>query len=138
MRLIKIILLILFFVCSIVFFVQNTATLSQPMPLRFDPLPSFVDDAITASPFAWQSPGVPLYLVVLITFACGVFFSSLFFFLERLRSFFALTGKKRRIHSLERELAGLKADLAKAEQRLKDAQAQSESASAEALPSSGD
>jgi hypothetical protein len=101
------------------------------MPLRFDPLPSFMDDAVTASPFAWQSDGVPLYLVVLISFACGVFFSSLFFFLERVRNSIALIGKKRQIRSLERERDRLKADLTRAEERLKAAETRAEAPSAE-------
>ena len=131
MRLIKILLLILFFVCSIVFFIQNTATLTQPLPLRFDPLPSFSEETVTASTLAWSSDGVPLYLVVLITFACGVFFSSLFFVLERVRNSFALIGKKRRIRSLERERDRLKADLVRAEERLKAAEARMETLPAE-------
>ncbi|MDR2076942.1 MAG: lipopolysaccharide assembly protein LapA domain-containing protein [Desulfovibrio sp.] len=131
MRLIKIILLILFFICSIVFFIQNTATLTQPLPLRFDPLPSFTEEVVTPSPLAWSSDGVPLYLVVLITFACGVFFSSFFFVLERVRNSLALIGKKRQIRSLERERDRLKADLVRAEERLKTAEAKAESPAAE-------
>jgi hypothetical protein len=130
MRLIKIILLILFFVGSIVFFTQNMETLSQPLPLRFDPLPSFAQDVVTASSLAWQSDGVPLYLVLLFTFACGVFFSSFFFFLERVRNSFTLIAKKRQIRSLERERDRLRADLGRADERLKRAEAQAEAASA--------
>jgi uncharacterized integral membrane protein len=123
MRLIKIILLILFFVCSIVFFIQNMETLSRPMSLRFDPLPSFTADAVTPSALVWQSDGVPLYLVILISFACGGILASLFFLLERVRNSFALIGKKRQVRSLEKERDRLKIDLSKAEERLKAAEA---------------
>ena len=130
MRLIKIILLILFFVGSIVFFTQNLGALSQPLPLRFYPLPSFAQDTITASSLAWQSDGVPLYLVLLISFACGVLLSSLFFLLERVRNSFALIAKKRLIRSLERERDRLKADLGRADERLKRAETRAEAAPA--------
>ena len=134
MRLIKILLLIAFFVCSIVFFIQNMATLSKPLALRFDPLPTFtkVEASSGYSPvatltevplteempkpglLAWQSDGVPLYIVVLATFLIGVLFSCVYFLLERIRHSYIILGKKRKIRALEKEVGRLNAELIKA------------------------
>ncbi len=115
MRLFKFFLLLLFFICSIVFFVQNMEILAKPLALQFDPMPTFInpDAAATGSFLAWKSTAVPLYLVIVLTFVVGVLFSCAYFLLERMRYAYLLVGKKRNIRILEKEMAKLKAELEK-------------------------
>ncbi|MDR2160858.1 MAG: LapA family protein [Desulfovibrio sp.] len=117
MRLFKVILLILLFVCSTIFFIQNMETLSRPMSLHFDPLPSFAQDALKPSHLAWQGEGVPLYLVILVSFACGTLFAAFFFLLEHIRHAWFRGAKKRQHRALARERDRLAGDLAKAGER---------------------
>lgn len=155
MRLLKIFLMILFFVGSIIFFVQNMATLSQPLALRFDPMPTFtkVADAPhaeiaalgqpattaatpTESFLAWRSDGVPLYIVVLATFVVGVLFSCVFFLIDRIRHTYIIVGKKRRVRALEKEVRRLQADLAKSQDKARDSAEALEKANMKELPAS--
>ncbi len=75
MKFVKAIILILFFFISMIFFVQNTETLTQEIIIKIDI-------------FQWwniSSPPSPIYLLILLSFALGAILTTLFFLTERIR-----------------------------------------------------
>ncbi len=74
MKFIKSLALIVFFFLSMIFFVQNTETLTSQIVIKLQV-------------FKWDlvSPATPLYLLVLLAFALGSSLTVLFFLAERVR-----------------------------------------------------
>ncbi|HMB31735.1 MAG TPA: LapA family protein [Desulfohalobiaceae bacterium] len=97
MRYIKVLVVVfLFFVC-IVFFVQNTGSLSETFSLRFHLLG--ID---------WESSPTPIYTFVLVAFLVGVIVSMFYFLLEKLRQGKELKRARAYISDLEEELNSLR------------------------------
>lgn len=74
MKFIKSLALILFFFLSMIFFVQNTETLTSQIVIKLQV-------------FKWDfvSPATPLYMLVLLAFVLGSSLTILFFLAERVR-----------------------------------------------------
>jgi putative membrane protein len=97
MRYVKVLLLVLVFVVSMVFFVQNTETLGQKLVLTLD-LPGL----------SLTSVGLPVYLITLLAFLLGALFSLAYFLLEMLRLSGQLRACRGRIAAIEEEVNSLR------------------------------
>ena len=98
MRFIKFVLLVLFFLFSMVFFVQNQAQLSNALELKFQ-----------LFNVSWQSQPLPFYLIVLIFFVLGALFSTVFFVIDRIRIGSSCREAQYKAQNLQAELDALKA-----------------------------
>ncbi len=74
MRVVKVLLLILFFFVCMLFFVQNTQMLSTPLELKLE-----------VFSWRWASTPTPFYVVLLLSFVIGGIFATLYFVGERMR-----------------------------------------------------
>ena len=127
MRYIKVFLFVLLFFLIMMLFVQNQASFSDPVTLKFDPL---------FAP-AMQSMPLPRYALLLISFALGAFVVLAMLLWDRLTLSSSLAAARRRGNSLQKQLdkanaqiekltadkAKAEADLAAAQEALKAAQA---------------
>jgi putative membrane protein len=97
MRYLKVLGLVALFFFSMLFFVQNNATLIQELALEL-------------KVFGWhyQTESVPFYLLILMSFVVGALLCTLYFFLERIRMSRQCKQYKKEIEALEREVASLK------------------------------
>lgn len=97
MRYLKVLGLVALFFFSMLFFVQNNATLVQELALQL-------------KVFGWhyQTESVPFYLLILLSFVVGALLCTLYFFLERIRLSKHCKQYKKDIDALERELASLR------------------------------
>ena len=68
MRVIKVLFLLVFFFVCMLFFVQNTAILETALLLK-----------LGAFGYMVQTPGVPFYVVLLLSFVAGGLFATLYF-----------------------------------------------------------
>jgi uncharacterized integral membrane protein len=85
-RLLKTVLLLLLFIAGITFAVENT----QPFVLRYY--------------FGFESPPIPLFLLVLVSVLLGVLLAGLGFLFDEWSMRRTLRQKDREIESLQREL----------------------------------
>ncbi|NLY40179.1 MAG: LapA family protein [Desulfovibrionales bacterium] len=94
MRYLKVLGLVALFFFSMLFFIQNNATLTQ-------------DLALELKVFGWlyQTEAVPFYLLILLSFVLGSLMCTLYFFLERIRLSKQCKQYKKEIHTLEQELS---------------------------------
>ena len=127
MRYIKVFLLVLLFFVIMMLFVQNQASFSDPVTLKFDPL---------FAP-AMESIPLPRYALLLICFALGAGLVLAMLVWDRLSLSSRLGAARRRGNSLQKQLdkanaqiekltadkAKAEADLAAAQEALKAAQA---------------
>ena len=142
MRFIKVLVLLIMFTFSLLFFIQNNETLSKTMAIEFNLYPATVNtpekpamvtdgasaQAAPAAPAAsiggvklrWDSDKIPLYYVVLASFAVGMLFTLCMLFLDWTRLRYTLIRKKSENKRLTREKTALEAQLAKLK---KDAEA---------------
>lgn len=97
MRYIKFLVLIVAFVVSMLFFVQNTQMLSQGVSLTLD-----------VKYATYQSMELPLYLVILCAFAVGALLSMIYFLGDKIRLSSQLRSCKSRMKGLETELNSLR------------------------------
>ncbi|WP_027184738.1 LapA family protein [Desulfovibrio inopinatus] len=97
MRFIKVLLLVIFFFLSMVFFIQNTGVLSAPMSLKME-----------LFNYSYTSQELPFYLVILLAFAVGGIFSLLYFIVDKVVQMTVISKQKAKIASLEREVSALK------------------------------
>jgi putative membrane protein len=97
MRFIKVLLLAVCFFVALVFFIQNTAALNQALQLQFELLGNNL-----------QSSSIPLYLLILGAFLIGSVFSTLYFFVDKLRTGSQLRRCKSRVSELETEVNTLR------------------------------
>ncbi|MFV0421580.1 LapA family protein [Oleidesulfovibrio sp.] len=97
MRFIKVLGLVLLFFVSMLFFVQNTQVLSQPITLRFD---LFMG--------AWQTIPLPFYFLLLMGFLVGALATLVYFIAERIRLGAALRRARKQIGRLEKEVNSLR------------------------------
>jgi uncharacterized integral membrane protein len=97
MRYLKVLIVTcLFFIC-IIFFVQNTGSLSESLSLRFH---LFGLD--------WNSSPAPIYTFILVAFVIGVIVSMLYFLFEKIRQGKELKRARVQISELEEELQSLR------------------------------
>ncbi len=76
MRFLKTFLIVLIFVVSLLFFLQNSAVLSQSIAFNVQ---LYVND------ITWTSPQLPLMVVLILSFFLGTLFTLAFLVLDRLR-----------------------------------------------------
>lgn len=98
MRFVKVLVLVLVFFISMMFFVQNNAVLSQAVTLKLD---LFFDTA-------WSSIELPFYFMVLCAFLLGALATMLMLMVSRMRAGAALRRANKRIRVLEKELNSLR------------------------------
>lgn len=98
MRFVKVLILVLVFFISMMFFVQNNAVLSQTVTLKLD---LFFDTA-------WSSIELPFYFMVLCAFLLGALLTMLLLMISRMRAGAALRRANKRIRVLEKELNSLR------------------------------
>lgn len=98
MRVIKFLVLVVFFFVSMLFFVQNTPQLSTPLTLSIEFLQ-----------WKFATSAVPFYAVLLLAFASGAVVAALFFVGDKLRSTFELSRSHSKVAALEAEAAKCKA-----------------------------
>lgn len=97
MRFIKVLALVIFFLLSMMFFVQNTEILSKPMALEFN---IFVA--------TWKSIPLPFYLLLLFAFVVGAIVAMLFFFMERMHLSNQIKQYQYRLAGLQKEVNSLR------------------------------
>lgn len=98
MRYVKVLLLVLFFFLSMLFFIQNKDTVTQTYEL------------VLAVPFLFNFRSIPLpfYLIVLVSFVVGGLLCIAYFLAERFRQAGQVKDLRNRIAGLERELNQLR------------------------------
>ena len=97
MRYIKVLLLILFFFISMIFFIQNHEMLSSDLILKLE---LFDLDFVSRE--------LPFYLIVLLSFVVGSVFSMTYFLAEKLRLSRELKASKAKLAGLEQEVNSLR------------------------------
>jgi uncharacterized integral membrane protein len=97
MRFAKVIGLVLLFVISMLFFVQNTPVLSETMQLRLD---LFFQ--------SWKSIPLPFYFLLLLGVLAGALFCTLYFIGEKRRQGKALRQCRAKLASLQQEVNSLR------------------------------
>lgn len=94
MRVIKVLFLLAFFFVCMLFFVQNTAILETPLQLK-----------LGAFGYQVQSPGVPFYVVLLMSFVAGGLFCTLYFLAEKVRLAAGMRSLQNKVNALEKQMA---------------------------------
>jgi putative membrane protein len=97
MRVIKVLFLLAFFFVCMLFFVQNTAILETPLLLK-----------LGAFGYQVQTPGVPFYVVLLLSFVAGGLFSTLYFLAEKVRLAAGMRSLQNKVNALEKQMAQYK------------------------------
>lgn len=97
MRYVKVIVLVLFFFVAMVFFVQNTEILTRSIQLNF-----------SVFGLQWSSSPIPIYLYILIAFVLGVFLTTAYFALDKLRMNKEIKRNRQQIQSMQKELSSLR------------------------------
>lgn len=98
MRFIKVLGLILLFVLSMAFFVQNTEILSQTMALQLD--------LFAFEP--WMSVPLPFYILILISFAIGALFTLAFFVIDKIQTARQLKDCRNQLAKMTQEVNSLR------------------------------
>ena len=101
MRVIKVLFLLVFFFVCMLFFVQNTAILETPLLLK-----------LGAFGYEAQSPAVPFYVVLLLSFVAGGLFCTLYFLAEKVRLATSLRSLQNKVNAMEKQLAQKKTTVA--------------------------
>ncbi|WP_457571267.1 LapA family protein [Desulfovulcanus sp.] len=97
MRYLKVIILVLIFFFSMLFFVQNTELLSTSLTLKLDFLGKH-----------YESQEIPIYLLILIAFVLGAFISLFYFLAEKIKLSQQLRTYRNKIANLEKEVTSLR------------------------------
>ena len=98
MRFIKFMFLFLFFVLGLLFLVQNSEALSTPLALKLN---------LFTPAAQWAADAVPFYFVVVAAFGLGMLFTGVLFLFSQTRLVFSLSRQKRRVKTLDKEVARL-------------------------------
>ena len=114
MRYIKVFLLVLLFFVIMMLFVQNQASFSDAVTLKFDPM---------FAP-AMESIPLPRYALLLICFALGAFVVLAMLLWDRLSLSSRLAAARRRGNSLQKQLDKANAQLAKVTEEKKQVEAE--------------
>ncbi len=99
MRFLKVFALVVLFLISMMFFVQNTQILSQEMSLHLD---FFLGD------FKVESRPLPFYFLLLISFGLGSILVLFYFLMEKLRLSKQLKECRGKLNKLEQEVNSLR------------------------------
>jgi len=94
MRVIKVLFLLVFFFFCVLFFVQNTPILETSLQLKLE-----------AFGYQIQSPGVPFYIVLLMSFVAGGLFATLYFLAEKVRQSAGMRSLQNKVNALEKQMA---------------------------------
>ena len=94
MRVIKVLFLLVFFFVCMLFFVQNTAILETALLLK-----------LGAFGYMVQTPGVPFYVVLLLSFVAGGLFATLYFLAEKVRLASGMRSLQNKVNALEKQMA---------------------------------
>lgn len=97
MRYLKVLILLLIFLASMMFFIQNTQLLEQRMSLQFSVFTQ-----------TWRSIPLPFYLLMLIAFGAGSLLTIFAFLSERIRLGSEVKSCRAKNASLEKELNSLR------------------------------
>ncbi|MGE4298562.1 MAG: lipopolysaccharide assembly protein LapA domain-containing protein [Desulfovibrionaceae bacterium] len=97
MRFLKVFLHVLLIFLAMMFFIQNTAVLSEPMTLQFN---LFFR--------SWYSIPLPFYFLLLLAFFVGGAYTIIYFFMEKVRLSGQLRQYRSRMASLEQEVNSLR------------------------------
>jgi putative membrane protein/ATP adenylyltransferase len=124
MRYIKVFLFVLLFFLIMMLFVQNQASFSDPVTLKFDPL---------FAP-AMESMPLPRYALLLISFALGAFVVLAMLLWDRLTLSSRLAVASRRGNSLQKQLDKANAQIEKLNAEKAAVEAELAAAKAEAAP----
>jgi hypothetical protein len=124
MRYIKVFLFVLLFFLIMMLFVQNQASFSDPVTLKFDPL---------FAP-AMESMPLPRYALLLISFALGAFVVLAMLLWDRLTLSSSLAAARRRGNSLQKQLDKANAQIEKLNAEKAAVEAELAAAKAEAAP----
>ena len=100
MRYLKVFLLVFLFFLVMMLFVQNQASFSDMVTLKFDPM---FAPAITSAP-------LPRYALLLISFAIGAAVVLLMLMWDRITLSGRLSAARRRVNSLQKQLEKVTAD----------------------------
>ncbi|WP_418765588.1 hypothetical protein [Mailhella sp.] len=122
MRYIKVFLLVLLFFVVMMLFVQNQASFSDAVTLKFDPM---FAPAMASAP-------IPRYALLLICFALGAAVVLLMLMWDRVALSGRASAARRRASSLQKQLDKMTAEKQKLEAALKDAEARVKEAEAKA------
>lgn len=122
MRYIKVFLAIVFFYFVMLFFVQNQDALSQTMPLKLDLM--FIPPM--------QSVPLSFYMLALICFLLGGVCTLIMLLWDRLTISAHLSGSRRRIRAVEKELSKSSETLETLKKELEQTAARAEAAEAKA------
>ena len=114
MRYLKVFFLVVLFFLVIMFFVQNQASFSDPVTLKFDPM---FAPAVTSIP-------LPRYALMLICFAIGAAVVLLMLLWDRVTLCSRLSASRRRNASLKKQLAAVTAEKEKLIEAIKAAEAE--------------
>ena len=98
MRFVKFLLAVVFFVVTIAFFYQNAEVFNTGIEVKLDLYNLLV----------LYSKPLPLYLVILSTFAFGCLLTMIYFLADKIRSSSALRECKTRMAGLEQEVNSLR------------------------------
>ena len=99
MRFLKALWLIVFFLFSLMFFVQNQEALGQELTLTFK---TYYFD------YVWTNTKVPFYFVVLIGFCAGAVVTLGYLVMDRIRLRMDLSSSRRTVRKQEKELKKLR------------------------------
>lgn len=97
MRYIKVLALVLFFIFSMIFFVQNTEVLSTSLQLKYN-----------LFKWSWVSLPLPYYVLLLFAFGIGAILSMFYFIFEKIRQNRELRKYRNKLKDLEQEVNSLR------------------------------
>ena len=97
MRFIKLIILLLFIAFIVIFFMQNTDAISQPMALHLNLYIA-----------GWSLIALPYYFFLLGAFIIGALLAGLFFIMEKIQHYSALRTYRNKIEALQTEVQSLR------------------------------
>ena len=97
MRFIKLIILLLFIAFIVIFFMQNTDAISQPMALHLNLYIA-----------GWSLIALPYYFFLLSAFIIGAVLAGLFFVMEKIQHYSALRAHRNKIEALQTEIHSLR------------------------------
>ena len=124
MRYLKVFFLVVIFFLVMMFFVQNQASFSDPVTLKFDPMFAPV---VTSIP-------LPRYSLMLICFALGAAVVLAMLLWDRVTLTSRLAASRRRISALQKKLATAMAERDKLAEAIKTAEAEAAAKAAESKP----
>ncbi|MDL2210939.1 LapA family protein [Desulfovibrio sp. OttesenSCG-928-O18] len=99
MRFLKALWLIIFFLFSLMFFIQNKEALDQKLALSFD---TYYFN------YVWTNTAVPFYFVVLVGFLAGAAVTLGYLLMDRVRLRMDLAASRRTVRKQEKELKKLR------------------------------